>query len=58
MTIRDEFRAGTLQRILPNRAPQGGIFHAVFPSRRGPMPAVRQLIDYLATAFGQLAGEN
>lgn len=58
MTIRDEFRAGTLQRVLPDWAPQSGIVHAIFPSRRGLLPAVRQLIDYLATEFEQLAGED
>jgi DNA-binding transcriptional LysR family regulator len=58
MTIRDEFRAGTLQRVLPDWAPQSGIVHAVFPSRRGLLPAVRQLIDYLAVQFEQLASES
>lgn len=58
MTIRDEFRAGTLRRVLPDWAPQSGIVHAVFPSRRGLLPAVRELIDYLAVEFEQLAGES
>lgn len=30
-----------------------GIVHAVFPSRRGLLPAVRLLIDYLATHIKQ-----
>jgi len=58
MTIRDEFHAGTLQRVLPDWAPQSGIVHAIFPSRRGLLPAVRQLIDYLAGEFEQLADEG
>ena len=58
MTIRDEFHAGTLQRVLPDWAPQSGIVHAIFPSRRGLLPAVRQLIDYLAEQFEQLADEG
>ena len=54
---RDEFRAGTLRRVLPDWIPQSGTVHAIFPSRRGLLPAVRQLIDYLAREFEQLAGE-
>jgi DNA-binding transcriptional LysR family regulator len=41
-------RGGELQVVLPEwRLPQG-IFHAVFASRRGLLPAVRVFIDYLA----------
>ena len=41
-------RKGELQVVLPEwRLPQG-IFHAVFASRRGLLPAVRVFIDYLA----------
>jgi len=58
MTIREEFRAGTLQRVLPDWVPQSGVVQAIFPLRRGLLPAVRQLIDYLATEFGRLAGED
>ncbi|MFZ5656686.1 MAG: LysR family transcriptional regulator [Pseudomonadota bacterium] len=41
-------RSGELEVVLPEwRLPQG-IFHAVFASRRGMLPAVRVFIDYLA----------
>lgn len=41
-------RAGELEVVLPDwRLPQG-IFHAVFASRRGMLPAVRVFIDFLA----------
>jgi len=41
-------RAGELEVVLPEwRLPQG-IFHAVFASRRGMLPAVRVFIDFLA----------
>lgn len=43
---------GTLVDILPNWRPKAGIVHAVFPSRRGLLPAVRSLIDHLAAAYG------
>lgn len=40
--------------ILPQWQPRHGIVHAVSPSRRGPLPAVRALIDYLAERFEAL----
>lgn len=44
----DAVRSGELEVVLPEwRLPQG-IFHAVFASRRGMLPAVRVFIDYLA----------
>ncbi len=54
MMVRDELRQGTLVKIAPDWAPGSGIVHAVFPSRRGLLPAVRSLIDYLAQRFEQL----
>lgn len=44
----DEIRQGTLVRVLPDWAQPQGIFHAVFPSRRGLAPAVRKFLDFLA----------
>jgi hypothetical protein len=32
--------------------------HAVFPSRRGLLPAVRRLIDFLGGEFEQLARQE
>jgi DNA-binding transcriptional LysR family regulator len=58
MTIREEFRNGSLLRILPDWAPRPGVIHAVFPSRRGLLPAVRRLIDFLALQFEPLTKEN
>jgi DNA-binding transcriptional LysR family regulator len=58
MTIREEFRNGALLRILPDWAPRPGVIHAVFPSRRGLLPAVRQLIDSLTLQFERLTEED
>jgi DNA-binding transcriptional LysR family regulator len=41
-------QGGALQRVLPGWEFPLGICHAVFPSRRGLLPAVRALIDFLA----------
>lgn len=47
----DEIRDGRLVSVLPGWAPRPGIFHAVFPSRRGLLPAVRRLLDFLGEAI-------
>lgn len=44
---------GRLVDVLPHWVPRDGVVQAVFPSRRGLLPAVRQLIDFLADNFGQ-----
>ena len=47
-TIASEYvRTGELVRILPDWKAPHGIFHAVYPSSRGQLPAVRVFIDYL-----------
>ncbi|SMF98995.1 LysR substrate-binding domain-containing protein [Burkholderia singularis] len=48
MVVEDDLRNGTLVDALPRWAPKGGVIHAVFPSRRGLLPRVRLLIDFLA----------
>lgn len=44
---RDELRDGRLVTVLPGWAPPGGILHAVYPSRRGLLPATRCFLDFL-----------
>ncbi len=44
---RDELRDGRLVALLPDWAPPAGVVHAVFPSRRGLVPAVRRFLDFL-----------
>lgn len=39
---------GRLIHVLPEWRPRAGIVHAVFPSRRGLLPSIRTLLDYLA----------
>ncbi|MEP6826431.1 MAG: LysR family transcriptional regulator [Ramlibacter sp.] len=43
----DEMQAGRLVPVLPGWAPRSAIVHAVFPSRRGMVPAVRRFLDFL-----------
>ena len=44
----EELRRGDLVPVLPGWAPPVASVLAVFPSRRGMVPAVRRLIDFLA----------
>ncbi|MEO7399224.1 MAG: LysR substrate-binding domain-containing protein [Polaromonas sp.] len=42
-----ELQAQLLVPVLPGWAPRPGMAHAVFPSRRGQVPAVRSFLDFL-----------
>ncbi|WP_175695537.1 LysR family transcriptional regulator [Burkholderia ambifaria] len=55
MMVRDEVERGELVTVLPNWAPRREIVHAVFASRRGLLPAVRALLDFLTERFAELA---
>lgn len=48
-----EIASGELIRVLPQWRPRREIIHAVFASRRGLLPSVRALIDFLALQFQQ-----
>lgn len=54
MVVQADLAAGTLVDVLPDWAPRAGIIHAVFSSRRGLLPSVRALLDFLATEFANL----
>lgn len=43
----DEVAQGRLVEVLAGWAPPPGVVHAVFPSRRGLVPAVRRFLDFL-----------
>ena len=44
----EDLRMGRLVQVLPGWAPPKALFHAVFPTRRGMVPAVRAFLDFLA----------
>lgn len=44
---------GRLLRLLPGWSLPTGIIHAVFPSRRGLLPSVRSLLDFLGEEYGK-----
>jgi DNA-binding transcriptional LysR family regulator len=51
IVVEDDLKAGILVDVVPGWAPKNFIAHVVFPSRRGLLPSVRLLIDYLATNY-------
>ncbi|MBA4143945.1 MAG: LysR family transcriptional regulator [Nitrosospira sp.] len=51
---RDQLAAGSLVRLVADWVPLREIIHAVFPSRRGLLPSVRALIDFLVERFDML----
>jgi DNA-binding transcriptional LysR family regulator len=54
LLVADDIERGALVRLLPSLKAQAGIIHAVFPSRRGMVPAVRALLDFLAETIGSV----
>jgi DNA-binding transcriptional LysR family regulator len=49
--VDEDLAAGTLVDIIPQWTPRTGVIHAIFPSRRGLLPAVRGMLDFLASSF-------
>lgn len=54
MMVDSDLASGRLVDVLPDWAPRSGVVHAVFASRRGLLPSVRGLIDFLAKEFAGL----
>lgn len=49
--VENDLTAGRLVRVLPDWSSPAWLVHAVFASRRGQVPAVRHLLDFLAREF-------
>jgi DNA-binding transcriptional LysR family regulator len=54
--VEEDLRTGRLIDLLPEWSPKTGIIHAVFPTRRGLLPSVRALLDFLAKEYAALSG--
>ena len=53
----EDLQSGALILPLPGWSPPQAIVHAVFPSRRGLVPAVRQFLDFLGEHLGYHGAE-
>lgn len=51
----DAIASGALVDLLPDWTPAAGTVQAIFASRRGLLPSVRSLIDYLAAEYNSAA---
>lgn len=53
LMVTEQLVRGELVPVIPDWRPRHEIAHAVFASRRGLLPSVRTLVDFLATRFAQ-----
>lgn len=58
MMIHEDLKRGDLLQLLPGWKLEPGQVQAVFASRRGMRPAVRQLLDALAEEFAQMVKDG
>ncbi|WP_454674119.1 LysR substrate-binding domain-containing protein [Achromobacter pestifer] len=58
LMVHEELRQGTLIDVCPTWRPEQGHVHAVFPSRRGLVPAVRELLEFLGNAYREIEREE
>jgi DNA-binding transcriptional LysR family regulator len=52
--VRADIDSGKLEQVLPAWTLPLGVFHLVFPTRRGLLPSVRAFIDFLAERMPRL----
>jgi len=52
--VEEDLREGRLRQLLPQLAAKTGLVHAIFPTRRGMVSAVRQLLDALVQGYVRL----
>lgn len=57
LMVQEQLTAATLVKVVPAWEPKPELIHAVFPSRRGLLPSVRALIDYLVARFAAIDEE-
>ncbi|MFJ2991311.1 LysR substrate-binding domain-containing protein [Pandoraea sp. NPDC087047] len=56
--VNAEIRAGRLVRLLPDLSTPPALVHAIFPTRRGMVPAVRHLLDALVAGLADVDDLN
>lgn len=54
LMLTKELECGALVPVLPDWRPPREVIHIVFPSRRGILPAVRALIDFIADQYAAI----
>lgn len=54
LMVKDQLAAGELVALLEGWEPRREVIHAVFPSRRGLLPSVRALVDFLTEEYARM----
>ncbi|EMX9177693.1 LysR family transcriptional regulator [Citrobacter sedlakii] len=57
LMVKEQLAAGELIPLLEGWEPRREVIHAVFPSRRGLLPSVRALVDFLTDEYAQMTEE-
>ena len=57
LMVREQLASGELVSVLDEWQPRREVIHAVFASRRGLLPSVRALVDYLAEEYQKMEEE-
>ncbi|EAX8594405.1 LysR family transcriptional regulator [Salmonella enterica] len=54
LMVKEQLAAGELAAVLEEWEPRREVIHAVFPSRRGLLPSVRALVDFLTEEYARM----
>ncbi len=49
--IAEDLKQGRLMKVLPEWAPKAEVVHLAYTSKRGMLPSVKALIEFLVDAF-------
>lgn len=58
LMLGDSLASNKLVQVLPEWQPRREVIHAVYPSRRGLLPSVRALLDFLAKRYAAIGIEH
>lgn len=54
LMVKEQLASGELVRVLDDWEPRREVIHAVYPSRRGLLPSVRALVDFLTQEYARM----
>lgn len=54
LMVKEQLAAGELVRVLDEWEPRREVIHVVYPSRRGLLPSVRTLVDFLTQEYARM----
>lgn len=57
LMVKDQLASGALVRVLQEWEPRREVIHAVYPSRRGLLPSVKTLVDFLTEEYARIVEE-